>query len=266
MTDLLSSSAACTDSEEDRHLLLVHGYSGSSDDFTPLIERLTPHRNIVRVDLPGHGKSPRRDSYSLAELAVELGGFIDENFDRPIDVLGHSMGGRTVLETITTRPERASSLILMDTWADHFDTGMGEVIEPIFQLSDEEILAAFESFAAEAEETQESVLTKAAWGEQWITEHDDYNAANFDPKARVDLGRAIFTRGAPSMLEAAAGIVVPTTIIVGELDLPFREPSTRMRETIPNARKVVIPGAYHSPQLSHSDQWCQAVINHLSEH
>ena len=51
------------------------------------------NRRVVNFDLPGHGESPRRDSYKLADLADVLHAAITEaHLDSPV-VAGHSAGG-----------------------------------------------------------------------------------------------------------------------------------------------------------------------------
>jgi pimeloyl-ACP methyl ester carboxylesterase len=54
-----------------------------------------------------------------------------------------------------------------------------------------------------------------------------------------------------------------TTILVGEHDSPFIEPSTKMAEAIPNARLVTIPAAAHCPQYENATAWRAAIDAHL---
>lgn len=77
-------------------LVLLHGLTFDRRQWAPLLAEpaLTePDRRVVAFDLPGHGQSPRRDSYRLADLAETLHTAIAEaGLSRPV-VVGHSMGG-----------------------------------------------------------------------------------------------------------------------------------------------------------------------------
>jgi len=58
-------------------------------------------------------------------------------------------------------------------------------------------------------------------------------------------------------------IAVPTLIIVGNLDLPFIEPSKLMHERIPGAKLVVIPGAGHLANIERPAEFNEAVMTFL---
>ena len=59
------------------------------------------------------------------------------------------------------------------------------------------------------------------------------------------------------------GIDCPVTIMVGEHDDPFVDPSRRMAEAIPNARLEVIADAAHSPQYENAQAWMKVINEHL---
>jgi pimeloyl-ACP methyl ester carboxylesterase len=58
-------------------------------------------------------------------------------------------------------------------------------------------------------------------------------------------------------------ICCPTLVIVGELDVPFLEPSRAMARAIPHAELAVIPHAGHSPQFEAPDAWFTALHDFL---
>lgn len=80
-------------------LLLVHGLGGSWRSWTTILDALTPHREVIAIDLPGHGRSPaEHDSGTFAGLVRSVEAFVKENDLRGIDIVGSSMGARIVLE------------------------------------------------------------------------------------------------------------------------------------------------------------------------
>jgi pimeloyl-ACP methyl ester carboxylesterase len=82
-------------------LVLLHGIGHRRQAWDAVLDRLTPHRDVIAVDLPGHGESPPLDTAdrsALTALAEDLTGFLDQlGLDRP-HVAGNSLGGRLALE------------------------------------------------------------------------------------------------------------------------------------------------------------------------
>lgn len=82
-----------------RQLLLVHGLGGSWQSWLPVLPALTARREIIAIDLPGHGQSPADGgSGTFRGLADSLEEYIAQNGLGGIDVAGVSLGGRLVLE------------------------------------------------------------------------------------------------------------------------------------------------------------------------
>ena len=80
-------------------LLLVHGIGGSWRSWNTLLDALAAERDVIAVDLPGHGETPKLPGEnSIATLAEALTGFLARHQLLGIDAVGSSMGGRLVLE------------------------------------------------------------------------------------------------------------------------------------------------------------------------
>jgi len=83
-------------------LVLVHGWTGSAHDFTLRMHELGSDRRVLAIDHRGHGHSTSAahpESYSIARLAADLEAWADDVIGEPFDLLGHSMGGRVVIDT-----------------------------------------------------------------------------------------------------------------------------------------------------------------------
>lgn len=80
-------------------LLLIHGLGGSWRSWSPLLHRLSRAREVIAIDLPGHGATPPgSDSGSFRGLTNSVQRFIDAEGFAGIDMAGSSMGARIVLE------------------------------------------------------------------------------------------------------------------------------------------------------------------------
>jgi pimeloyl-ACP methyl ester carboxylesterase len=80
-------------------LLLIHGLGGSGQSWKPVIAGLATNRELIVIDLPGHGRSPpRSDSGTFAGLVASVEAFLaDENLEG-VAVAGSSLGARIALE------------------------------------------------------------------------------------------------------------------------------------------------------------------------
>ena len=94
-------------------LLIVHGLYGSARNWSVIARHLADTRTTLAVDMRNHGQSPRAPSQSYGEMAADLAKVIEAN-GAPMDVLGHSMGGKTAMVLALTRPELVRKLIIAD--------------------------------------------------------------------------------------------------------------------------------------------------------
>lgn len=80
-------------------LLLIHGLGGHWQSWEPILDDLAATREVIAVDLPGFGRTPRlRGETSIRTLADEVAAFVHAHGLAGIDAVGSSMGARLVLE------------------------------------------------------------------------------------------------------------------------------------------------------------------------
>ena len=91
-------------------LLIAHGLFGSARNWNVIAKRLSASRPVTVVDMRNHGDSPWADTHSYADLAADLA----EVIDTPMDVLGHSMGGKAAMMLALTQPQKVNRLVIAD--------------------------------------------------------------------------------------------------------------------------------------------------------
>lgn len=94
-------------------LLIVHGLFGSARNWGAIAKRLSDTREVVSVDMRNHGDSPWADSHSYADLAADLEAVIRAE-GHPMDVLGHSMGGKAAMSLALRAPDLVNRLLVAD--------------------------------------------------------------------------------------------------------------------------------------------------------
>lgn len=94
-------------------LLLVHGLGGSYRSWDTISPALAQTREVIVLDLPGHGQSPTEfDSGTFAGLARSLDDWLHAENLTGIDMVGSSMGARLVLEM--ARRGHAGAVVALD--------------------------------------------------------------------------------------------------------------------------------------------------------
>lgn len=94
-------------------LVIAHGLYGSGRNWGVIARRLADRREVVAVDMRNHGDSPRFPTQSYPEMAGDLAEVI-EHLGAPVDLLGHSMGGKAAMQLALTRPDLIRRLIVAD--------------------------------------------------------------------------------------------------------------------------------------------------------
>jgi esterase len=94
-------------------MMIVHGLFGSARNWGVIARRMAQDRRVIAPDMRNHGDSPREASHGYDELAADLAELIEAE-DRPMDVVGHSMGGKAAMVLALTRPDLIRRLVVAD--------------------------------------------------------------------------------------------------------------------------------------------------------
>ncbi|WP_298257408.1 alpha/beta fold hydrolase [uncultured Litoreibacter sp.] len=94
-------------------LLIAHGLFGSARNWGVIAKRLSDRSKTVVVDMRNHAHSFWDASHSYEDLAKDLAKVI-ETIGAPMDVLGHSMGGKAAMVLALSRPELLRKLVIAD--------------------------------------------------------------------------------------------------------------------------------------------------------
>lgn len=86
-------------------LLLLHGGLGSIDMFGPVLPALAAHRQVIAIDLHGHGRTALGDRpIDLVAIADDLAAVVTQLGYARVDVLGYSFGGGAALRLAIQHP------------------------------------------------------------------------------------------------------------------------------------------------------------------
>lgn len=95
-------------------LVVLHGGLGSTDMMSPIVTALAADRQVIALDLQGHGRTGDIDRPITYEgMADDIAGLMKYLGIEKADVLGYSLGGGTALRVAIQHPNLARRLILI---------------------------------------------------------------------------------------------------------------------------------------------------------
>lgn len=95
-------------------LLLLHGGLGSIDMFGPVLPALTRQRQVIAVDLHGHGRTALGNrSIDLLDIGNDLAQVIRQLGYQRVDVLGYSFGGASAFRLAVQHPDLVRRLVIV---------------------------------------------------------------------------------------------------------------------------------------------------------
>ncbi|TDN95172.1 pimeloyl-ACP methyl ester carboxylesterase [Salegentibacter sp. 24] len=97
-------------------LILLHGFLESKEIWEDFIQELSSIRQVICIDLPGHGESGNiSEIHTMADMAKAVKSVLDELNIRKASFMGHSMGGYVSLEFQNIFPTILHSLVLVNS-------------------------------------------------------------------------------------------------------------------------------------------------------
>lgn len=99
-------------------LLLIHGSGAGNAWWGPVVPALAGHRHVIRVDLPGCGRSPASATLTVPGVAARVAAVLDDLGVRTTAVAGHSSGGYVATSLAEQRPDLVGALTLISTGPD----------------------------------------------------------------------------------------------------------------------------------------------------
>jgi len=98
-------------------IVLVHGFTGSKENWLPVMRALAKTHHVIAPDLPGWGESERQASggYGPSAQVERLALFLKAQNETPVLLVGHSMGGQIVGLLAARHPELVDRILLMSS-------------------------------------------------------------------------------------------------------------------------------------------------------
>jgi pimeloyl-ACP methyl ester carboxylesterase len=229
--------------------LLVPGYTGSKEDFLPVLGPLARAGfRVTALDLPGQYESPGPDdpaAYSLDALGAVVAAALVEAGPHT-HLVGHSFGGLVVRRAVLTGA-RPATLTLLGSGPAALTGRRAEVTElmrPLLEAGDLTTIAD-----ASAEMDAQDPRTAALPGDV----HDFLRRRWLASSAPGLLGMGHALLSAPDEVDALRALGLPTLVAHGADDDAWDPQVQRAMAARLGAQYEVIAGAAHSPACEAPD-------------
>jgi pimeloyl-ACP methyl ester carboxylesterase len=249
----------------DKLVILVHGFTGSKEDFSPWLAPICSLGfSVVIYDQRGHGQSSKLSDpfkYSVDLMADDLLNLIEKLGHKHVIALGHSLGGMVLGEAMIKSPSTFLASILMDT---HY--GPIELPKEILFVVDEIVAKSGVEGLLKAAKAI-GMLDSDINFKNIVSQHPEYETFTerkflaTDPAAFTSLGRSLSNR--PNRLKEYSKLDVKTLIVCGENDISFLDASRQMANSFKNSTLAIIENAGHLPQFENHKQWWAVISNFI---
>jgi pimeloyl-ACP methyl ester carboxylesterase len=212
------------DSRSGEPLLLLHGFTGSGDDWRHVFSEPIAGYRVIAPDLRGHGRSTNPGGvFRFAEVARDLFALLDRlGIDR-VKAIGMSAGANTLLHMATQQPARITAMIHV-SGTPRFPDQARAIMKTMTEAGRSE--AEWTEMRGRHHHGDDQIRALWRHAREFADDHTDMN----------------FT---PSTLST---ITARTLIVHGDRDPLYPvEQAVELFRGIPNASLSVVPNGGHGP-------------------
>ena len=229
-------------------VLLLHGWPTSSFLWRNVMPPIARSNRAIALDLPGFGGSdkPVDGSYSFAFFERAIDAFLDELDIDQTAIAGHDIGGPIALHWALTRPERVTSIALLNTLVyPEFSEAVQQFVTACSTPALAERLTSAQGLEAAMKLGVADASSVTAEVVAGVTEPF---ATDDDRRALAAAGIGLEPEGFEEIAERLPTLDSPLRVIYGERDriLPdIADTVARMQRDVPHAEVTSLPGCGH---------------------
>ena len=244
--------------EGESTLIILHGLFGSLDNWQSIAQSFSKYFTVYILDQRNHGKSPHFQAHNYTVMAQDLKDFMDDNLIEKAHLLGHSMGGKTVMQFAVNFPYMIDKLVVADIAPKYYLPHHHDVLEALHSVDfsiDNSRDAIKEKIALTIKEqgTQQFILK----GLNRISK--DQFSWKFNLK--------VLSEQIDNIGEELAGYTYftnPTLFLKGEKsNYILEEDYSKIEEMFPQSEIKIIRGAGHWLHAENPTDFCEEILSFL---
>ena len=115
-------------------LVILHGVFGSADNWLTLGKRFAEDFEVHLLDQRNHGDSAHSEEFTYPAMAADLAEYLESNnLENPI-LVGHSMGGKVVMEFAMRYPEAFKKMVVVDIAPRSYPVHHGTILDGLSSI------------------------------------------------------------------------------------------------------------------------------------
>lgn len=238
---------------ERRPALLIPGFTGSKEDFIPVLQPLaSAGRRVVAIDMRGQYQSPGApgaEGYTPDQLAADIAAIAEAVTDgQGLHLVGHSLGGLIARETALARTARITSLTLLSSGPARITGQRAELLRGMLAMLDSAGSAGLQATVAQIWQEHLAPEAKAEGAPEHVVAFLHERMMGNCPAGLLAMGRYLLA--CPDRTAELADLGGPPVLVLyGENDDAWRPAVQERMARRLGAQRVCIPGAGHSPAV-----------------
>jgi len=246
-------------------LVLFHGFTGDSTTWKPFYFKWSNDRQLVSIDIIGHGKSDSPEDvkrYDMLSVIGDIKRVLEKLNLTKVDMLGYSMGGRLALSFAVQYPDFIRKLILessspgLETEEERWDRRKGD--EKLCHYIEENGIAQFVDYW----ENIPLFATQKNLSEEKQEEIKQQRLQNNQVGLCNSL-KGMGTGSQASWWEHLQTFLIETLLLTGTLDEKFCSIAQQMEKLMPNAKWIQVEGSGHAIHVEHPEKFGTIVSGFL---
>ncbi|KAL0266382.1 UNVERIFIED_CONTAM: hypothetical protein PYX00_008934 [Menopon gallinae] len=270
------TSYEATKLNDDKHVpvIIMHGLLGSKSNWNSLSKAIhnKTKKKIIAVDARNHGESPHTKELTYNHLAADVRALVSDLNLTKATMIGHSMGGRTMMLVALRYPELVHKLVVVDIsplgtspslnhMTKYFEAMKLVKIEPKVPLSLARKSADFQL------STYISVSLDPGLRQFLITNLVENDGGKYKWRVNLDSIISNFQTNISSFPPVGSAQFIGPTLFIGggNSDYLRKEEESGIKKLFPNASFSYIPEAGHWVHAEKPEEFLKIVTTFLQE-